>query len=153
MKRIRLEIIGSVFWIAVGVFFAIGGVKLNIGTFHNPGPGFFPLIMALTLIVFSLFTLVKGLVGPIEPLSKIPWKRNTLATGAVFFYGLILEWIGFLLSTFILISILFGLLIKGERKWRRVFLYSAVTALISWLTFSVALKIPFPFPRLMDLWR
>jgi len=153
MKRIRSEITGSVFWIAVGVFFAIGGVKLNIGTLHNPGPGFFPLIMALTLIVFSLFTLVKGLIGPIKPLSKIPWKRNALATASVFFYGLILEWMGFLPSTFILMSILFGLLIKGERKWRRVFLYSAGTALFTWLTFSVALKVPFPFPRLMDIWR
>jgi len=153
MKRLESEVIGSLFWMAVGIFFALGGVKLNLGTFRNPGAGFLPTIMGLVLVFFSFLTLVKGLIRPIRPISRIPWRRHALAVASVFFYGLLLDYIGFLPSTFILMFILFGFLIKGERKWPRVFLYSASTALSAWLLFSMALSVPFPFPRLMAIWR
>jgi hypothetical protein len=152
MKRLESEVIGSLFWLAVGIFFALGGVKLNVGKFRNPGAGFLPMIMGLILVFLSLFNLVKGLITPIRPISRIPWRRHALAVVSVFFYGLLLYFIGFLSSTFIFMLMLFGSSIKGERKWLRVFLYSASTALAAWLVFSVALSVPFPFPRLMAIW-
>jgi len=70
----------------------------------------------------------------------------------VFFFGLLLDLIGFLLSTFIMMFILFGLL-RGKKGWTHVFIYSVITALAAWLVFSVALEIPFPPSRLMAMWR
>ena len=145
MKRLDSEVIGGFFWAAVGVFFALGALKLKLGAFRNPGPGFIPLGIALLLLLFSLFTLAKGLIRPTGRTREIPWKRPALLIGAVFLYGLLLPIIGFLPATFILMAILLGLLMKVEkRRWLYVLLFSAVTALGAWLVFSVFLRVPFP---------
>ena len=151
-RRLELEVIGGVFWLVVGIFFALGGIKVGLGTLSSPGPGFLPVVMAMFLVFFSLFTLVKGLIRPRRTISRIPWIRSTLVIASVFFYGLMLDLIGFLFSTFIMMFILFGLL-RGKSRWTGVFIYSVATALAAWLVFSVALNIPFPSSRLMALWR
>jgi hypothetical protein len=153
MKRLNSEVVASLFWIAVGVFFAWGAVKMNIGTLRRIGSGFLPAIMASILIILGLFTLVRGMIRPSLPLSRIPWRPHVLIVASVFFYGYLVNIIGFLPSTFILMSILFGLSITGERKWARILLCSAVTALTAWLTFSVVLNVPFPSPLSMTIWR
>ncbi len=145
MKRLDLDAIGGLFWAAVGIFFALGAVRLKLGTFRNPGPGFIPLGIALLLLFFSLFTLARGLIKPAGKAREIPWKRPALVIGAVFLYGLLLSLIGFLPATFILMAILLGLLMKVEKgRWLYVLLFSAVTALGAWLVFSVFLRVPFP---------
>ena len=144
MKRLGSEVVGSLFWLAVGVFFGVGGIMLKPGTLRNPGPGLLPLIMSLLLISFSLFILAKGLIGPQGILKGIQWKGQTVVVASVFFYGLLLQLLGFLLSTFTLMFILYGLMFEGTNKWPRVFFYAAITALAGWLLFSVALKVPFP---------
>jgi len=143
------EAIGSLFWIAVGGFFAIEGVRLGVKTVKNPGPGFLPVMMALLLILFSLIILIRGLLRPAGSLGGIPWKRHIFVIAVVFFYIFLLDWIGFLTSTFVLMFMLFGLLIRGKNRWRAVFFYSLVTALSAWLVFDIAAKMPFPESRLL----
>ena len=153
MKRLSVDVIGSLFWLAVGIFFGVGGILLKPGTPRNPGPGFLPLIMASLLACFSLFTLARGLAGPGSALKKIQVKNQAVVVASVFGYGALLDVAGFLLSTFALMCALFGLLLEGKSKWSRVLLYAAGTALIGWLVFSVALKVPFPHGRLMAVLR
>ena len=133
------------------MFFACAGLNLKLGNLHSPGPGFLPIIVSLTLIFFGLVSLAKGLIRPERSVKGIVWKRPLFMIASVFFFGFLLDFIGFLLSTFILMFILFGLLITGKRKWPRVIFYSVVIALAAWLVFSVALKVPFPSPSLRTL--
>ena len=149
MKRLGSEVVGSLFWLAVGAFFAVGGIMLKPGTLRNPGPGLLPLIMSVLLISFSLFVLAKGLIVPEGTLKGIQWKRQTAVVASVFLYGLLLDLLGFLLSTFALMFVLYGLLFEGKNKWSRVIFCAAATALAGWLVFSVALKVPFPKGRLI----
>jgi putative tricarboxylic transport membrane protein len=153
MKCLGSDVIGSLFWLAVGIFFGVGGILLKPGTPRNPGPGFLPLIMALLLVCFSLVAFARGLGGAGGVLKKIQVKNQTIVVASVFGYGVLLDFAGFLLSTFALMCALFGLLIEGNAKWSRVLLYSAGTALIGWLVFSVALKVPFPQGQLMTVLR
>ena len=145
MKRLDLEVTGSLFWIAVAIFFALGAVRLKLGNFRNPGSGFIPLGVALLLLSFSLFTLIKGLIKPLGQINRIPWKRPALVILSVLLYMFLLGIIGFLSSTFILMAFLFGLLISGKGgRWLKVFFCAAVAALSSWLVFSIFLRVPFP---------
>jgi len=153
MKRPEKDIIGSLFWLAVGVGYAVGALRLNPGTLRNPGPGFLPLVMALLLICFSLFLVVRELFKPESFLRGIRWKNQLLIVASVALYGFVLDLIGFLFSTFILMFVLFGLRFSGKKKWLTVFLFAAATALAGWLVFSVVLKVPFPRARFMALWR
>ena len=119
----------------------------------NPGPGFLPLGMASLLILLSLFNLAKGLIGPEGVLKGIQWKGQSVVVASVFLYGLLLELVGFLLSTFALMFVLYGFLFEGKNRWPRVLFYAAATALVGWLVFSAALKVPFPKGRLMVVGR
>jgi putative tricarboxylic transport membrane protein len=145
MGRWNSEVIGSLFWIAVGLFFFVGAMNLKLGTLRNPGPGFIPLGMASLLLCFSLFTLAKGLIMSTGRISRIPWKRPALVMASALLYVLLISRAGFLLSTFILMAILFGFLIRVKRrKWLSVFICSAAAAVTAWLIFSVGLRVPFP---------
>ena len=153
MKRMGSESIGGLFWLAVGVSFAVGGILLKLGTLRSPGPGFLPLVMASLLIAFSLFVFIRGLIEPGKVLKPVQWKGQAVLVASVFLYGLVLELVGFLLSTFVLMAVLFGLFFEGRGKWRKVIFCAAATALIGWLVFSLALKVPFPRGHLMALLR
>jgi hypothetical protein len=150
-KRIGSETIGSLFWIGVGGFFAVEGVRLGVKTLRNPGPGFLPVMMALLLILFSLLILGKGLMRPAGAVARIPWRQHVFVIAAIFFYMFLLDWIGFLTSTFILMFLLFGLLVRGKNRWSMVSLYALATAVAAWLVFSVAIRMPFPSPRLLPI--
>ena len=151
-RQMGSEAIGSFFWLGVGIFFAIEGIRLNVGILKNPGPGFLPLIMATLLVLFSLFILIKGLIKSKTPLSKILWKKQLLAVVSVFSYIFLLEFVDFLFSTFIFMFILFAILIKERYRWPKVLFYSAAVALAAWLVFYVVIRTPFPSPRLISIW-
>jgi hypothetical protein len=141
------QIVGAVFWVAVGVFFLISGVNLRFGSFRRPGPGFLPLTMALLLVLFGLIDLMKGSREPSKPLGGIPWRRPIVVLSSVVLYCALLDFIGFLPSTFVLVGILFGLFITPRKnKWRSVIVYAAISALVAWLVFGILLRIPFPTP-------
>jgi uncharacterized BrkB/YihY/UPF0761 family membrane protein len=126
---------------------------LKPGTLRNPGPGFLPLVMSLLLISFSVFILAKGLIGPAGALNRIQWKGQAVVVASVFLYGLLLDLAGFLLSTFVLMFILYGLLFDGRHRWTKAFAYAAATAVAGWLVFAVALNVPFPKGWLMAVGR
>src|SRR5512137_758295 len=117
MKRPKKDVIGALFWLTVGVCYAVGSFRLNPGTLRNPGPGFLPLVMALLLICFSLFLVAKELFRPECFPGGIRWKNQLLIVASVVLYGFVIDLIGFLLSTFILMFVLFGLRFSGKKKW------------------------------------
>lgn len=131
-----------------GIFFALIAVKLDVGSLSSPGPGFVPLMMALLLVLLSLWALIKGLVDRQESAKRIYWRRHALVVISVFVYGLLLGFVGFLVSTFLLTCILFGLLAKRGQTWSWILFYAAITAFSAWLIFSWGLGVPFPSLRL-----
>lgn len=153
MKRLGSEVVGGLFWLAVGIFFALGAIWLKPGTLRNPGPGFLPLMMASLLVCSSLTVLAKGLVVPTKRLKKIEWRGQSILVVSVFVYGVLLDLVGFLLSTFALMCVLFGLLFAGKNRWAKVACCAVATALVGWLVFAVALKVPFPQAGLMVVGR
>jgi hypothetical protein len=153
MKLTDSEVIAGLFWLAVGILFAAGGMMMSLGSLRNPGPGFLPLMMALLLVAFSLVILARRAPGPARVLKKTQWKSQTALVAAVFLYGLLLNLAGFLFSTFVLMLVLFGLSFEGKCSWWRVLCYAAATAFIGWLVFSVTLKVPFPRGHLMAIGR
>jgi hypothetical protein len=153
MKRLNSEIVGSFFWILFGVFFALGATKLQVGTIRHIGSGLFPMIMALVLIFFSVLNLVQGAMRSSRPIERIAWKKQVAIAMCVIFYGFLLDIIGFLVSTFILMLVFFALFFGIERKWGKVLVYSSVTALTAWLLFAVVLRVPFPSPHYINFFR
>jgi hypothetical protein len=112
-----------------------------------PQTAFFPRILSLLLLIFSLILLAQAMRaketarGP-EQIATQGWVRigATLATMAAF--ALVLETLGFLLSAFLLMVLLLRAI--EAQPWHVVIGVALSTALISYLLFARLLGIPLP---------
>jgi putative tricarboxylic transport membrane protein len=148
-------------WLIIGIAICIGSVKLKLGSFHTPGPGFLPFlsgallaISGLILIFSTHFTRLKqGEEAKNQTLAvKWHWKKfvNPLVTLLILFaYIALLEPLGFILTTFVCLLSLFKL--SEPKKWLTPLALSASTAVLSYLLFSVWLQCQFP-KGLLKFW-
>ena len=137
-------------WMVLGVALGIGSLRLGFGTFHKPGPGFMPFLTGCLLALLGLLLAFLSTPGfpkhPVETEDRVSLK-SFLGKGAFslvvsFVYVLLLDPLGFVLATFLLI---FSLLkIMGTRKWAAPLLISILTVVASYLIFEVWLRINFP---------
>jgi putative tricarboxylic transport membrane protein len=150
-KRVRLD---GLVWLVLGISLCIGSVRLKLGYFHTPGPGFLPFlsgallgILGLILIFPTTFArLGEGEEAKEKKTSVIwNWKKliNPFLTLLILFlYILLLEPLGFIFTTFICLFFLFKL--SEPRKWITPVILSVCTSILSYLLFSVWLQCQFP---------
>jgi putative tricarboxylic transport membrane protein len=141
-------------WVLLGIGICIGSIKLKVGDFHTPGAGFLPFFSGALLAIFGLVLMLSAIFSQTmkerrmlhqsESLQQ-RWGRflNPLLTVVILFgYILLLNPLGFLLTTFICLLLLFKL--SEPRRWVTPILLSVVTAFLSYLVFSVWLQCQLP---------
>ena len=105
----RLDLYSSAFWLLFSIYIAIESCRLALGSWHDPGPGYFPfgaalLFGSMALVVFlqslrKAFAL-KSLAGPRE---KSRWQNVVLVLVAMVLYTGLLNSAGFVLCTFLIV--------------------------------------------------
>ncbi len=140
----KISDVGSaLFLMALGAFMAWQAQKLSLGTPRMPGPGFFPFWLSILLLLVALVILWQGIKGkPGETKGSLKWGRVILALGAIFIYALVLEQIGYLICTFVLMTFL--LIMMGKKAWWFAPSVSAVITLASYVLFKVWLEVLLP---------
>ena len=148
-KRIRLD---GLVWLVLGIGLCIGSVRLKLGDFHTPGPGFMPFLSGALLGIFGfilIFATTRSGEGKEAKEQKTPviwnWKKLIspfLTLLILFLYISLLEPLGFILTTFICLLFLFKL--SEPKKWLMPIVLSFATTFLSYLLFSVWLQCQFP---------
>jgi putative tricarboxylic transport membrane protein len=116
-----------------------------MGRVKHPGPGFLPFGLAICLIILSLVLIIKSwkgdvFVGPFWP--QRSWLRPLLGVAILIFFALVVEWVGFLITTFIFLMIWMGVI---ERvRWRTIMSISIGTTAALYLIFALLLDVPLP---------
>ena len=128
-------------------FILLESRELSFGTFRVPHTGFFPKLLVGLLLLLSLFCLAQTLRDKrIErPTEKVPaegWFRIGATLATLVGFALVLEWLGFLLSTFFLMVLLLRAI--EAPKWSKVIVVALVTAAVSYGVFSWLLGVPLP---------
>ena len=129
----------------IGVVGALSSAQLKMGSFKHPGVGFLPFGLCIVLILFSLALIIsrwqKG--GPSTPFwSPRTWLRPLLAVVILGLYALVIETLGFPLTTFIFLLIWIGVI---ERiHWLKMVSISIGVTVGLYLVFSVFLGVPVP---------
>jgi hypothetical protein len=148
MIKIRYDRVGGVIWTVLGIALAIGSIQLGFGTFHEPGPGFMPFLTGSLLGLLGLILILtktrEGFVKKrTEEISiRKFWERGIYALIASFIYIFLLEPLGYVIATLLLI---FSLLkIMGGRKWFSPILISLLAVALSYFIFIMWLRISFP---------
>ena len=137
------DLISSLFWLAVAIYFSIDGfIYLKLWTLRQPGPGFFPFWGGVVLGILSLVQPLKSLKNRDMPsLSGLKSSKLLLATGATLAYLLLLETLGFVTITFLFLFLLFRL---GYKGWVISTAFALVGAVSSYALFNLWLKTQLP---------
>ncbi|MCZ8078487.1 MAG: tripartite tricarboxylate transporter TctB family protein [Fuscovulum sp.] len=139
----RTDAAAGVLFILFGLFFGIQALGLEIGTAFRMGPGYFPLVLAVVLVIFGgliLFNAIKA--GKDSPsIGGIAWRGLLFILPAPIFFGLTVRGLGFVPSIFVT-TLIAGLASLKMRPVYALLLAVAVTV-FSTLVFSYALGLPF----------
>jgi len=144
----KSDIVVIIFWIGLSLFVLTFSFKLGLGNLRDPGPGFMPFLLGVVLFIICCFLLLKLLLKVYkrseivkEDHGHIYFWRIGLVLVSLYAYALLLETMGYLIATFILLSILFRS--AGSKKWVVLLVSSAVTVLITFFAFTyLGLRFP-----------
>jgi putative tricarboxylic transport membrane protein len=147
VKKTKIIIAGSValFWVALGILVCYGASRLGLGSVTEPGPGFIFFWSGLILAILSLVDLVESLHDAEELVQEtraMNWVKITLVILSLILYAFFLERLGFVVTTFILLSFL---LAGIERTgWAGSLAIATSATLGSFAIFELWLKIRLP---------
>jgi putative tricarboxylic transport membrane protein len=137
----------SLFWLLLSISIFIESLRLGIGTPGNPGMGFMSFgasgllgILSVVLFVRSSLKKEKAVAAPL--FSGKLWKRALFVLISLVLYSRLLPVAGFLISTFLLMTLLFWIL-ERKKVWL-VFVLSLLTTAVTYYVFSIALNCQFP---------
>ena len=131
-----------------GIVIIIESMHLGLGSLRRPGAGFLPFYIGALLSVVAFFSFIKN----VRTAKRDRWNVNekffggsalnvAAITVAAVIYVIIFPWLGFVLSTFLLLVALFKF--AGIRKWVYNLLAAFLTVSITHLVFSSWLNIRF----------
>jgi putative tricarboxylic transport membrane protein len=135
----------------LGVSVSLSSYRLKLGSLSEPGPGLMPFLLGILLSIFSLSLLLRSLkkhpTGSKDSRGESPWagvdfKKVVLIFMALVCYAFLLESIGFVLVTFLLLLLLFK--IVEPRKWVPALVASTLIAAVAYLLFVTILGVDLP---------
>jgi hypothetical protein len=132
----------GVLFILVGAAAIVLGSRYNLGTAARMGPGYFPRILGMLLIVLGGIIAARALRlhGPAIPAWR--WWSTLVVLGSVVLFGLIVHTAGLALSTVILIALASAA--SSEFRWKEALVSGLFLAVLAVGVFIVGLKLQLP---------
>jgi putative tricarboxylic transport membrane protein len=142
-KGFTIDRVSGVVLILIGLFVTWERRTLPLGTAGNPGPGYFPLLLAILLILFGTIMVLRGNHGRL--FSTLTWSEAPHAIpilGCCIFIALFMERIGYRITLLLVLGFLFGI-IERISVWLVLLLTIVLSAGSFWL-FDNLLRVPLP---------
>ena len=129
-------------FVAFGVFAIIVARNYPLGTAARMGPGYFPRLLGILLIVLGAALSLTALRGQGPPLPGWKWRPVSIVLLSVVAFGLVLTHAGLVLSTIGLIVV--ASTASREFRFRESLLSGVLLAALSVGVFVVGLKLQLP---------
>jgi len=142
-----LDRTSSLFWLLVSILVFAESIRIGLGTVKNPGMGFMTfgasgILGVLSLVLFFQASARKEDVQHKPLFAGTSWPRILFVLLALTVYARVMPVLGYLISTFILMSLLFWIL--ERKRIGFVLLYALVATFSTHLVFSKWLNCQFP---------
>jgi uncharacterized membrane protein len=137
----RADAAAGLFFMLAGGVFGAQSLGLEIGTALRMGPGFFPLVLAIVLILLGLLILASAFRSVGEDIEATAWRGMMFILPAPIFFGLTVRGLGFVPSIF-LTTLVAAMASFKMKVWPAILLAIGVTVFCT-LVFSYALGLPF----------
>jgi hypothetical protein len=144
----RQDFCAGLFFMLAGIGTIIVATSYRVGTAGRMGPGYFPMMLGVLLTALGLIIAVQGVVRVKEdvPLPPLSLRPLALVLGSVALFGLLLNTLGFVLCTVILIGV--SSLAYYEPRWKEIAVSAAVLTVFAVAVFGYGLSLQFPlWPR------
>jgi hypothetical protein len=140
----RQDFFAGVFFMVVGIATLIMSSAYRVGTAGRMGPGYFPLMLGGILTILGIVIALQGIARVKEdvPLPPLSLRPLLMVLVPVALFGLLLNALGFVLCTVLLIGI--SSLAYYEPRWKEIAVSAVVLTAGSVLVFGYGLKLQFP---------
>jgi putative tricarboxylic transport membrane protein len=139
----------SLVWLFAGLGFIAGGLRMGIGPLNAPGPGFFPTLIGGIFSLLSLALFIGSFSKKSQVREKIhfwreekSWRKVVLSLGSLVFYLIFLNYLGYIITTFLFIFFL--LKFVGKRGWVSSILTAVLVSLGTYAVFKMGLRVSLP---------
>lgn len=146
------DFFSGLLFMAVGAAFAWGATDYNIGDSARMGPGYFPLVLGILLVILGALITFKALVVETEDGEKMgpwAWKPLFFIIVANLVFGVMLSGLAVIkLPAMGLMAAIYALtfiasLAGEEFRFKEVAIVATVLAVMSYLVFVRLLNLPF----------
>lgn len=141
----RLDRISGLFWVALSSVIAIRSYHLGIGSVNDPGPGFIFFYTALFMGLMATFLLLGSWMQRSDEtgaFDNVHWSKVVFPFAYILLYALVLEKIGFIISTFLLM-LLFLKTVEAKR-WPVAVFAGLAMSLGTYAMFALWLHVRLP---------
>ena len=135
----------GVFWLIMSIFICVESYRLGLGSYHSPGAGFLPFWTGVILATLSvlLFILTWGAQEQGSVFAeKTQWRSIVLALALMLAYALVIEKLGFVISTLLFVAAL--LRFVEHKSWSAAGATALITALATYVVFELWLQSQLP---------
>ncbi len=139
------DFFSGLMFLVVGIVFASGATQYSMGSSAQPGPGYFPLILSVLMMVLGGMVLFKALTIETEngdPIGAIAWRPLLVVVAAITFFGAALPRLGLFITVPLLILIVSCA--GDEFRWKGVVASGVVLTAFAWVVFIWGLKLIIP---------
>ena len=142
------DILSGVFWLTISLLVCMESARVDVGSFKRPGAGFLPFWAGIVLGIFGVALVITAALRKKPPEKKPPlwkgleWYKVIIVLAGLIIYALLLSSVGYLIMTFALMLLLFGI-IERPRLWVQL-VTALITVFATYLVFYVWLSIQLP---------
>jgi putative tricarboxylic transport membrane protein len=146
-KRGRLALYCNLFWLLFAVVTCEESLRLKLGGVTKPGSGFFPFCAGLVMLGLSLSALFQSFRKKADGEKEaggetFRWLSIIIIVAAVVGFALTLETLGFLINTFLFITIL--LKVVQPQPWKTSIVGGLISAVVADILFNVIFRAQIP---------
>jgi len=130
-------------FVGVGAVFSYIATTYNMGTAAKMGPGFFPFWLGLLLSALGAIITMSAMSAKTaeDKIEQWHWPSVLWVTGSVVIFGIVLAYLGLMLSILVLVFI--SAMASHEFHWKGTIVNAAILNVIAYIAFVWGLKLQF----------
>ena len=133
------DFFAGLIFIAFGIAAIVIGSNYALGSAARMGPGYFPRILGILLILLGAALAIRALRLKGGPLPRWKWRPTLIVIGCVVLFGLIVTHAGLVLSTIVLIVL--SSAASPEFRPKEAFISAVLLAALAVGVFVIGLKL------------
>jgi Tripartite tricarboxylate transporter TctB family len=136
------DIVAGMIFVVLGGLFALGSLRLEIGTPFRMGPGYFPLVLAIIMMGLGAATVFQAFFEAPRRVPDVAWRGLVFVVAAPIAFGLIVRGLGLLPA--VAVVTFFSAFASRRATPLRAILLTTILTVSCVLIFHYGLGLPIP---------